>query len=1183
MKGVGGSNPYFFSPASSLSAFAAPFSVNSYPSSDVLSMDSGTHTDYSIESAVSAPPFHYPPYGYDFFSNPVSELDSTAQYPQRGFPSYAARSSLVEPQPYPVPSAIHDHPSSVHSYHWSPVTSPSDWPSLEEANKLSELGFSGQKGVCWERFYEFDVTGKGKQVGVGSSSFPSKAVPGLVEEIMNQKQANGEVKDSVGGEVSYVTDRENYMPAISPTLPDTSSWWGNFKSLPVEFLGASALQSPSMPVETRHETPLMKAVADSGNNHLSNIGSYDKHSRHVDKSSKVDTVSSKPRTGLTIDMNIDDIISDQHVGYSSFCNTKEASVRPCPGISGCFDSSHIRVHLGRNEPSPSNKAMGSDKTVLGDDFDYIFRGRTEYQTPHANMNSSSLRPCTMEDVNVEKSFEGGDRCNPAEDSPCWKGASAARFSYFEPSAVLPQEYLHKKESSFGPIIQESQNYLLNTDNNTKKSGENSNGYQGTGSSGSPRKFPVTNFAYDDFKSGSAVNGGPFPFNPNCGFGLQFLDITKMKENSWPAAKETNSDSGSSQMEYQVVENNKLVSQKQHTSCIGDAKAGCNLNKFLEHGSSVEHVPLPLVVNTTATPSSVVNTTTTPSSVVNTTTTPSSVVNTTTAPSSVVNTTTAPSSVVNTTTAASSVVNTTTAPSSVVNTTTTPSVVNIITTPLVNTTTATSSVVNTTTATSSVVNATTTFSSPSSVVNTTTTPVNTAGRVPTGKLNVQMLVNTMQNLSELLLYHCENDVCELKEGDCNVLKHVISNLNTCALKTAEQIAPAQECLFNQPETFNCARESREFHQNASFKWAQLTKIGPEISKVENPLVADANLHFRSAKPLWKLSNSISLRRGAREMTMTDDMTKDLKRTLNENFHDEVADPQTALYKNLWLEAEAELCSVYYKARYNQIKIEMDNHSYKEKEMENQSKSEVVPTLRQNQSSETKAHNYPNSGSTALNFSVLDSPSLEGLSWLNFFTDVNKPNNAMKPGGSGDQNLDKAINSYIVSSSDEEPERNHESSVMARYQVLKARVDQSCIDTSKPDEPLDMEDKSSPRGSDNQNAVNFCQDSPIPEENSTDYEASVVARFHILKSRLEGSSSISLEGKQLDGVGSADKDMDDTTVHPGSYIAMDKSIPEEFHQDLDDNQEIQPCRTSEFQLPNYYSDGFSSDWEHVEKSM
>ncbi|QCE15458.1 hypothetical protein DEO72_LG11g2469 [Vigna unguiculata] len=1069
MTGVGGSNPYFFSPASSLSAFAAPFSVNPYSSPNVVFTDSGPLEDSIVdtiesgsESADTTRAIHYQPYGYDFFSSPVRELDSSAQFPQLGFPSYAARSSLVEAQPYPVSSAIHDHASSVPPYHWSSVTSPSDWPSLEEANNFPELGFSGQKGVCWERFRDFNGSVKGKQVGVGSSSLPSKAVSGLVEEIMHKKQANREVKDSVNGEVSYITDRENYnVPAISPPLPDTSSWWGSHKSTPVEFLGASALQSPSMPVETRHEAPL-KAVSDSGNNHMSNIFSYDKPSRHIDNSSKVHTVYSIPRTGLTTDLNIDHII-DQHVGHSSFCNTKEASVRPCPGISGCFDSSHIRLHLGRNEPSSSNKAMVSDKTVSGDDFDYIFRGRTEYQTPHANMNTLGLRLGTMEDVNVEKSFEGGDRCNPAEDSPCWKGASAAHFSYFEPSAVLPQEYVHKKESSFGSVIQESQNYLFNTDNNTKKSAENSNGYQGTGS---PRKCSVTNFAYDDCKSGSAVNGGPFTFKPNCDFGLQFMDITKMKENSVPAAKATNSESGSSHMEYQVAEKNKLMSQKQHTSCIGDAKAGCNLNKFLER----------------------------------------------------------------------------------------------------------------------VVNATTTLSSPSLVVNTTTTPVNTAGRVTTEKLNVQMLVNTMQNLSELLLYHCENDVCELKERDCNVLKHVISNLNTCALKTAEQIAPAQECLLNQPETFNCARESHEFHQNATLKRPQLTKIEPEISKVENPLVADANLNSRSAKPPWKLSNSISSRRGAREMTMTDGMTKDLKRTLDENFHDEVADPQTALYKNLWLEAEAELCSVYYKARYNQIKIEMDNHSYKEREMGNQSKSEEVPALRQNQSSETKAHNYPNRGSTALNLSVLDSPSLEGLSWLNFFTDVNKPNNAMTPGGSGDQNLDKAINSYIVSSSDEEePERNDESSVMARYQVLKARVDQSCIDTTKTEEPLDIADKSSPRGSDNQNAVNFCQDSPSPEKNSTDYEASVVARFHILKSRLEGSSSMSLEGKQLDGVGSADNDMDDTTVakksedknldvhenpamvHPGSYIAMDKSIPEEFRH------------------PNYFSDGYSTDWEHVEKSM
>ncbi|CAJ1974494.1 unnamed protein product [Sphenostylis stenocarpa] len=1123
MKGVAGSNhdcPYFVSPASNLSAFAAPFSVNPYASTDVSSHFLGSASQFvdSTESAETVPPIHYQSYGYDFFPNPVRELDSAAQFSPLGFPSYAARSSLVQSQPYPVSSAIPDHASSVAPYHWSSGVPSSNWPSLEEANFLPDLGFSGINTVSWDQFPELNGSGKGKQVGVGSTSLSSKEtiVSGLVvEEGMNQNKdifllnaGNQEVKESVNNEVSYIIDREKYnVPAISNHSPHTSSWWGTVIPMPLESSVASVLQSPSVSLETHREAPL-KVVADSGNNNLSNIASHDKHSRHVDKSSN----SSMPRTGLTKDMNTDDIMADQLVGHSNFFNTKEASYMPCPGTSGCYDPSHIRMHLGRNEPSSSNKAMVSDKNVSRNVDDYIFRGRNGYKSGHANIDNLSLSLRSIEDGNfAEKSFEGGDRSNPAEDSPCWKGASASHFSYFGPSAFLSQEYVHKKESSFGPVIQESQNYLVDTENSTKKSAEKSNGYQmqsefsyqGTGS---PRKISVQNCAYEDCKSGSALNGGPSQFKPNYDFGIQFLDIAKTMQNSVPPAKATNCESGSSHTEDEFAEKNKLMSQKLHTSLIGDAEAGCSVNKCPEHDSSytAEHV--------VSLSSSVVNSTTTPSSVVNSSTTPSSVVYTTT--------------------------------------------------------------------------------TPSSVVDTTTMNINN-GKVTTAKLNVQMIVDTMQNLSELLLYHCKNDVCELKERDYNVLKDVINNLNTCALKNAEQTAPAQECLLsqNQPETFNCAGDTLELHQNASFKRPQLTKIAPESSKVENPLVAEANLHFRSEK---KLSDSISSRRTA-------DMTKDLKRTLGENFHnDEGADPQTALYKNLWLEAEAELCSVYYKARYNQIKIEMDNHSYKEKEMESQSKSHVVPTLSQNQSTETKVHNYPNPGSSALKLSLLDASNLEGLSCLNFFTDVNKLS-AMTPAGRDRQNLNSSIDSFIVSSSDEEPERNDETSVTARYHVLKARVDHSCTDTTNPEEPLDMADKSSPRGSDNQNAVNFCQDSPNPEKNITDYEASVVARFHILKSRHEGSSSISLEGKQLDGIGSDDKDMDDTTIskkikgksdvqeNPAalvllkSYVAMGESIPEEFHQDLEHSQEIQPCRTSEFQLSNYFSDGFSSDWEHVEKSL
>lgn len=50
---------------------------------------------------------------------------------------------------------------------------------------------------------------------------------------------------------------------------------------------------------------------------------------------------------------------------------------------------------------------------------------------------------------------------------------------------------------------------------------------------------------------------------------------------------------------------------------------------------------------------------------------------------------------------------------------------------------------------------------------------------------------------------------------------------------------------------------------------------------------------------------------------------IKKVLSENFHEkEEIHPQILLYKNLWLEAEAALCSINYMARYNRIKMEME---------------------------------------------------------------------------------------------------------------------------------------------------------------------------------------------------------------------------------------------------------------------
>lgn len=43
-------------------------------------------------------------------------------------------------------------------------------------------------------------------------------------------------------------------------------------------------------------------------------------------------------------------------------------------------------------------------------------------------------------------------------------------------------------------------------------------------------------------------------------------------------------------------------------------------------------------------------------------------------------------------------------------------------------------------------------------------------------------------------------------------------------------------------------------------------------------------------------------------------------MNENIQEQGEDPQTLLFKNLWIEAEAALCSMKYELRLAQMKLE-----------------------------------------------------------------------------------------------------------------------------------------------------------------------------------------------------------------------------------------------------------------------
>lgn len=47
-------------------------------------------------------------------------------------------------------------------------------------------------------------------------------------------------------------------------------------------------------------------------------------------------------------------------------------------------------------------------------------------------------------------------------------------------------------------------------------------------------------------------------------------------------------------------------------------------------------------------------------------------------------------------------------------------------------------------------------------------------------------------------------------------------------------------------------------------------------------------------------------------------------MSENFHDDEERPQTLLYKNLWLEAEAALCASNLRARFHSARSGMEKH-------------------------------------------------------------------------------------------------------------------------------------------------------------------------------------------------------------------------------------------------------------------
>ncbi|GKB45988.1 hypothetical protein Tco_0896741 [Tanacetum coccineum] len=151
----------------------------------------------------------------------------------------------------------------------------------------------------------------------------------------------------------------------------------------------------------------------------------------------------------------------------------------------------------------------------------------------------------------------------------------------------------------------------------------------------------------------------------------------------------------------------------------------------------------------------------------------------------------------------------------------------------------------------------------------------AKSVTAESLDVNHALKVLSSFSELLLSYCSEDESGLNKQDRKALDHIIGNLNVCM---SEKIQQADAAQIDQ--------EQNNDHVDKSIEQP------PGDSVRDNDLPKDNN------------------------------MIQTIKKVLDENLEcSEDPSSDTMLYKNLWLEAEAELCVSSYRARFDRVKREM----------------------------------------------------------------------------------------------------------------------------------------------------------------------------------------------------------------------------------------------------------------------
>ncbi|CAA0805983.1 Unknown protein [Striga hermonthica] len=331
-----------------------------------------------------------------------------------------------------------------------------------------------------------------------------------------------------------------------------------------------------------------------------------------------------------------------------------------------------------------------------------------------------------------------------------------------------------------------------------------------------------------------------------------------------------------------------------------------------------------------------------------------------------------------------------------------------------------------------------------------------------KLFVPTALKAMHNLSELLMLHLSSESCFLEKESTETLENIISNLNSCMRNKFTE--GGRKLELNNPAGDRHGKLWE--YRNVG------TVLGIHTHTINAAPYSDFKLDGQ-LKHEHEGNNSLSVKKDEKspilsslmddlDITSDDNMTKAIKKVLDENFHlNEEIHSEAVLFKNLWLDAEAKLCSINYKARFDRMKIQMGQIKIK--------------APQDNEDSEVPE--------------VCVSP--EGITA-----------SEMGPKGHHDGPIPKPVLQNVPISCTDGPADSLEASVMARFNILKSREESA--------KPFHMEGLQKPDKSVNGEHVD-------PN----------VARFNILKSREEslGKSINMVEENQQSNKNNACKNLDE----------------------------------------------------------